>query len=180
MAQTTWEKASGIEGVAGGKRRLVNWRFIIAGLVILGAVGYLIIAGTLGGMQYFITVEDLLKNKTYIGQTVRISGAVIGETINYDSERLIMEFTVSNIAPQANDDDLAQALYESVLNPKAARVKVRIENQVKPDLLKNEAQAIMTGKLGADGVFRATDLMLKCPSRFQESDPNKAIASPGK
>jgi cytochrome c-type biogenesis protein CcmE len=180
MVQTTWEKTSGIEGAVSAKHRTINWRFIIAGIVILGAVGYLIVAGTLSGMQYFITVEDLLNNKSYVGQTVRISGAVVGETINYDSEHLIIEFTVSNIAPQSKDEDLAAALHESVSNPKAARVKVHIENQVKPDLLQNEAQAILTGKLGADGVFQATDLLLKCPSRFQESDPNKAIASPGK
>jgi cytochrome c-type biogenesis protein CcmE len=180
MAQTTWEKTSAIEGAMRGRGRTVSWRFIIAGVAILGAIGYLIIAGTLSGMQYFITVADLLNNKSYVGQTVRISGAVIGDTITYDSEHLIIEFTVSNIAPQSKDEDLAMALHESVLNPAAPRVKVRVENQVKPDLLQNEAQAILTGKLGTDGIFHATDLLLKCPSHFEESDPNKAIASPGK
>ena len=38
-----------------------------------------------------------------------------------------------------------------------------------PDLLQHEAQAIMTGRLGDDGVFYADELLLKCPSRYEES-----------
>ena len=38
-----------------------------------------------------------------------------------------------------------------------------------PDLLQHEAQAILTGALGVDGVFYASELLLKCPSRFEES-----------
>jgi cytochrome c-type biogenesis protein CcmE len=44
---------------------------------------------------------------------------------------------------------------------------------VKPDLLKDEAQAIMTGKIGADGTFTATELLLKCPSRYEEAVPSQ-------
>ncbi len=48
-----------------------------------------------------------------------------------------------------------------------------IYNGVKPDLLQNEAQAIVTGKLGQDGNFYATDLLLKCPSKYQEAVPSQ-------
>ena len=41
----------------------------------------------------------------------------------------------------------------------------------KPDLLKNEAQAIVTGKLGEDGVFYADELLLKCPTKYEETLP---------
>jgi cytochrome c-type biogenesis protein CcmE len=40
--------------------------------------------------------------------------------------------------------------------------------------MKDEAQAIMTGKLGADGVFQANELLLKCPTKYQEAVPNQA------
>ena len=43
----------------------------------------------------------------------------------------------------------------------------------KPDLLKDEAQAIMTGHLGADGVFHADELLLKCPTKYQEAVPQQ-------
>ena len=43
-----------------------------------------------------------------------------------------------------------------------------------PDLLKNEAQAIVTGKMGADGVFYAKELLLKCPTKYEEAVPEQA------
>ena len=44
---------------------------------------------------------------------------------------------------------------------------------LKPDLLRNEAQAIMTGHLGAHGVFYADELLLKCPTRYEEVVPEQ-------
>ena len=46
-----------------------------------------------------------------------------------------------------------------------------------PDLLKNEAQAIMTGRMGEDGVFYAEELLLKCPTRYEEAVPEQAKGS---
>ncbi|MEO8391844.1 MAG: cytochrome c maturation protein CcmE, partial [Chloroflexota bacterium] len=67
--------------------------------------------------------------------------------------------------------DLARTLHEAVSSSSATRMKVHLDNEVMPDLMKDEAQAILTGKLGADGVFYATELLLKCPSRYQENVP---------
>jgi cytochrome c-type biogenesis protein CcmE len=44
----------------------------------------------------------------------------------------------------------------------------------KPDLLRNEAQAIMTGRIGPDGVFHADELLLKCPSRYSDEVPSQS------
>jgi cytochrome c-type biogenesis protein CcmE len=44
----------------------------------------------------------------------------------------------------------------------------------KPDLLRNEAQAIMTGHMAPDGVFYAEELLLKCPTRYEEAVPEQA------
>jgi cytochrome c-type biogenesis protein CcmE len=41
-------------------------------------------------------------------------------------------------------------------------------------LLRDEAQAIMTGKLGEDGIFYADELLLKCPTKYQEAVPGQA------
>jgi cytochrome c-type biogenesis protein CcmE len=170
MAQATWEKPVGADipsHLKSGNNRL---KFLIGGLLILVAVGYLIISGTVMGARFFITVDELLDDSSYIGQTVRISGAVLGDSIQYDSEKLLIEFTIANI-PQ-HFDNLAVALHEAVNNPNVTQLQVRVENQVKPDLLQHEAQAILTGKLDENGVFQATELLLKCPSRFEEDGPD--------
>jgi cytochrome c-type biogenesis protein CcmE len=156
-------------------RRGGRLKFLIGGLLILGAVAYLIVSGTATSARFFITVEELVDEPEYVGQTIRISGAVLGDTIHYDSENLIIEFTIANIPQQF--DNLALALHDAVNNPEAARLPIRVENQVKPDLLQHEAQAILTGTLSPDGVFHATELLLKCPSRFEEAGPDQSIGA---
>ena len=37
-----------------------------------------------------------------------------------------------------------------------------------------EAQAVMTGHLGADGVFYASELLLKCPTKYEQAVPQQA------
>jgi len=60
-----------------------------------------------------------------------------------------------------------------VMDPSRARMKV-IYVGVKPDLLRNEAQAILTGHLGVDGIFYADELLLKCPTRYEQAVPEQA------
>lgn len=163
MADMSWEKPKNLEK----PKRSERVKFLTAGIVILVAVLYLLISGTLRGARYFITVEDLLQGNSYHGQTLRISGAVDGETIDYDSENAIIQFEIVNISNEY--DDLATALHEALLDPSAPRLRVLVEDAAMPDLLQHEAQAILTGALAADGVFHASELLLKCPSRFEES-----------
>jgi len=168
MAEATWEKPKNKNSditIPSGR-----WKFALGGILLLGAVAYLIFSGTVAGARYFITVDDIVNNPEYMGQTVRISGAVIGDTIQYDGQNLILDFTIANIP--AEFDDLAKALYDAVNDPDATRLPVHIENEPMPDLLQNEAQAILTGELREDGVFYASELLLKCPSRYEETNPN--------
>jgi cytochrome c-type biogenesis protein CcmE len=166
----TWEKTTEQAPRTGNRLK-----FLVAGGITLSAVVFLIVSGTTSGARYFITIESLLNDSTYVGQTVRITGAVVGETIEYDSENLIIDFAVAHVPEET--DDLAHELYLAANNPDSLRIPVHIENEVKPDLLQHEAQAILTGELGEDGVFYASELLLKCPSRYDEALPNQSAAS---
>ncbi len=167
---TSWEKT----GVQPGHASGVKWKFIIGGLAMLAAVAYLIFSGTSSGAQYFISVDELVDGETYSGQNVRISGAVVGETIDYDSHNLILDFQIASIPTEMND--LALALYQAANDPTRTRIAVHMEGEVKPDLLKHEAQAILTGQMGDDGIFYASELLLKCPSRYEEALPEQIDA----
>lgn len=168
MAQATWEKQG--QDVNPELAKLTQsggrWKFLVGGLLILASVAYLIINSTINGAAFFITIDELVNDPAYIGENVRISGAVIGETIDYDSENLTIGFTISHIPSEF--ENLADALHQSVNDPTMTRLPVYIENEVMPDLLQHEAQAIVSGRLGEDGVFYATELLLKCPSRFDD------------
>lgn len=169
MTEMTWEKSQ-VAVPEKRKGRRGRWQFLVGGLLILGAVGYLIFSSTLSGARFFITVDEVVGSDTYVGQTVRLTGAVIGDTIEYDSANGNLRFTIAHI-PESFED-LATALHESANNPTAQRLVVYMEDETKPDLLQHEAQAIITGELGEDGVFYASELLLKCPSRFEENGPN--------
>lgn len=174
MSQAEWTKGSEPVPTSRFPISRDKLKFLIAGLVILGAVVFLIVSGTTSGAQYFLTVDELLGDASYVGKPIRISGAVDGETIVYDGSNLILDFEIANIPTETTD--LALTLHEAVSDPTASRLMVHVEGQVKPDLLQHEAQAILTGTLGPDGVFTATEVLLKCPSRYGEAVPEQSEA----
>jgi cytochrome c-type biogenesis protein CcmE len=152
-------------------------KFLIGGLVILAAVIYLIASSTAAGAQFFFTVDELkARGSAAVGKPARVSGAVLGDTIQYDPETLTLTFTIVHMpADQAlvNDEGgLAEALHEAVIDPSRARLQI-VYVGVKPDLLKDEAQAIVSGSLGEDGVFHANELLLRCPTRYEDAVPGQ-------
>lgn len=156
-------------------------KFILGGMLILAAVVYLIASSTQASAEYFMTVDELnAEGASAVNKSVRLSGAVLGDTIQYDPSTLTLVFEVAHV-PGDNADieaqgGLAVVLYEAVNDPSRSRIKVQYEG-VMPDLLRNEAQAIMTGKLGEDGVFYAEELLLKCPTKYEEAVPEQAASN---
>lgn len=153
-------------------------KFIIGGLLIVAAIIYLIVTSTQASAQYFLTVDELAGRKgSEIGRDVRVSGAVIGETVVYDAESLKLEFTVADVPGDNSEIEaqggLAKVLYDAVNDPNRTRLQV-VYIGPKPDLLRHEAQAIMTGEMGEDGVFYADELLLKCPTKYEEAVPEQS------
>jgi cytochrome c-type biogenesis protein CcmE len=156
-------------------------KFIIGGLLIISAIIYLIVSSTKANAQYFMTIDELNAKKAQLaGRELRISGAVLGDTIQYDPNMLNLSFEVANIPGDNNvietQGGLANVLHVAVTDPKVNRMKV-VYNGPKPDLLENEAQAIMTGTLDDQGIFHAEELLLKCPSRYEEALPSQAVST---
>ncbi len=153
-------------------------KFVIGGVLILAAVVYLIVSSTQQNAEYFLTVNELeAKGQSVAGQNLRVSGAIVGDTIQYDPQTLTLTFEVAHVPGDNAEIDaqggLAEALHRAVIDSSRARMKV-IYVGPKPDLLRNEAQAIMTGQLGSDGIFHADELLLKCPTRYEEAVPAQA------
>ncbi len=152
-----------------------NRKYLIGGVLILVAVVYLVITSTQANAQYFLTVDELLARQAEMtGRKVRISGAVVGETIQYDADNLELRFVIAHVPGDLDEVEaaggLAQALADAVNDPTRSRLEV-VYYGPKPDLLRNEAQAILTGTLGEDGVFYADELLLKCPTRYEAAEP---------
>ena len=153
-------------------------KFVIGGILILGAVVFLIWTATTASAEYFLTVDELhAKSSGVVDKNLRVSGAVIGDTIQYDPQSLTLSFEVAHVPADnlAIDEEGGQAevMHQAVMDPSRTRMKV-VYVGPKPDLLRNEAQAIVTGHLDADGTFYAEELLLKCPTRYEEAVPEQA------
>jgi cytochrome c-type biogenesis protein CcmE len=181
VAEINWEKTGAQSGnrllaIANGNR----FKFGVVSVVLIGVVAFLLISGTASSGRYFIPVSTLLGRHDLQGQTVKVTGAVIGSSIHNDPTTHTYTFTVANL----NDDadalqkagGLANALHLAVNDTTAQHLQVVVLNQALPDLLQNEAQAIISGQLDADGIFHADEVLLKCPSRYQSDLPKQSAS----
>lgn len=153
-------------------------KFVIGGMLILGAVVFLIWTSTVSTSEYFLTVDELnAKGSSIVDKNLRVSGAVIGDTIQYDADTLTLTFEVAHVsgdnAQLETEGGLAVALHDAVMDPSRSRMTVVYVGPL-PDLLRHEAQAIVTGHIDAEGIFRADELLLKCPTKYEEAVPEQA------
>lgn len=164
------EQLTVMEVNSGGKAK-----FLIGGLLIAAAIVYLIVSSTQAAAQYYLTIDELMADRAAVAdRELRISGAVEGESVTYDADTLTLRFTIVNVPADVKEIEdgggLAKVLHEAVNDPDATRLPVVYQGP-KPDLLRHEAQAIVTGRMGEDGVFHAEELLLKCPTRYEEEIP---------
>jgi len=154
-----------------------RWKFIIGGILFVAAVIIMVVSASQATAEFFMTVAELEgSNQNLEGQNLRVSGAVLGETISYDSGSGLLTFTIAHIPGEEKAIEalggLETALNQAVNNPDNPRLNVRYAGPP-PDMLRHEAQAILTGTLDANGVFMAEELLLKCPSRYEEALPEQ-------
>jgi len=152
-------------------------KYIIGGGLFLIAVIFMIISATRATAEFFMTVRELKETKEDLtGQNLRVSGAVIGESITYDSASNELHFVIAHIP--GKDDEIRAAgglsivLHQAVVDPDSPRLMV-VYQGAPPDMLRDEAQAILTGTLDSKGLFLAEELLLKCPSKYEEAVPNQ-------
>ncbi len=154
-------------------------KFIAGMLVIAAAVIYLIVSSTQASAEYFLTVDEVLtRQEELAGKNIRVSGVVLGDSIHYDPDNLILSFTIAHIAGDNASIEraggLAAALHEAATDPGRNTINV-VYKGVKPDLMKNEAQAILTGSLGSDGSFVAKEVLMKCPTKYEQAVPGQVV-----
>ncbi len=147
-AKDTAETADIWELPAENKKARNHTKFIIGGAVLVLIIGYLIFTGLQGSSAYYLTVDELqTKGKSLQGRKVRISGLVVGDSINWDSENILLEFDL------AGEGQPLHVRYKGL----------------RPDMLRDGAEAIVEGQYTGGNFLEADQLMLKCPSRYEEA-----------
>jgi len=119
-------------------------RWILLGAIVATCAGYLVYSATATGVAYYRTVAEVKAAPG--GAGVRVLGTVRD---------------VRHTSPLDVRFDAVDAGYS---------MPVAYHGQV-PDIFRNGVQVVVEGSMGADGVFHATTLLTKCPSRFTSGTP---------
>ena len=126
-------------------------KFFAGGAIVVLVIAYLIFSSMKGATAEYVTTSEA-KAVGLANRMVRVSGVIVGDTINWDAQGLLLKFELS--------DD-------------AGRLPV-VYKGLRPDMFQGGATAIAEGKMGADGVFQASQILLKCPSKYEAKATEQA------
>jgi cytochrome c-type biogenesis protein CcmE len=131
-------------------------RFLIGGVIILGALAYLIYGGMQEALVYFKMPSELrAEEKSLQGKFVRMGGMVVKGSLEKDLQNLTYKF-------QITDGTTAFPVYFK---------------GVPPDMFVEGKGAVVEGRVGDDGVFQATMIMAK---HAEDYSPHADGKSPNK
>lgn len=125
-----------------------NAKLLIAGSVLLIAVGYLILTGMQSTTVYYLTVSELRESGSSVrDRQVRVAGNVAPGSIEKLNGGLGLRFVVQ--------DD-------------SGSFPVVYQGGPVPDIFDEHVEVVVEGKLRPDGTFAADTLLAKCPSKFED------------
>ncbi len=137
--------------------------FIGAGLIIL-AIGYLIGNAMRTTSEYYLTVSEVAGRQSELGgQALRVAGRVKPGTVSWDPNILTLKFEIGPI-PDVNADGTP---IKPVVETELVSFRVIAAGEPKPDMFAPGRDVIVEGKLGADGVITATQVMTSCASKYK-------------
>lgn len=123
-------------------------KFIIAIIIIAGAISYLVFSGVKDTMVYYLTIEELqAKVPDVYGERVRVSGTVVPGSIVKDGKGNI-EFTITD---GSNNIDVK---YSGII----------------PDIFADDVEAVVEGNYSQQNVFDADVLLAKCPTKYESDE----------
>lgn len=131
-----------------GKSASKQTRFIVGGLIVALVIGYLIFTSIRGATAPYLTVTELRsRGPSIYERNVRVTGVIQGESIDWNAQDLILKFEIAD---------------------ESGRLPV-VYNGLRPDMFQGGAQAVVEGRYTEGGIFEAHNLVLKCPSKYEEA-----------
>lgn len=118
----------------------------VAVTVILIAVLYVFIKGMSETMLYYYNVSEVAERRLELtGEALRVHGQVVAGSIEKDATGLVHKFLIEE------GGQTVPVVYRDLV----------------PDTFQDLADAVVEGSFDADGIFQATFLMAKCPSKYE-------------
>ena len=125
---------------------------IIAGIIIIvGLVGYLAFIGFEEGRTYYMTCDEVAAAESELTNTnLKLAGVVVDGSITRDGD--ILTFKLE---------------YDGATYP----VRYTGMDPV-PDTFKDGVEAVVDGRLLADGSFEGKKIQAKCASKYESEGPD--------
>ena len=135
------------------KRRHKRIGIILAGLVGLGLATYLVATAFKNNLVFFFSHTQVAAKEAPVNRTFRIGGLVEEGTLKRENDGLTVRFTVTDTAASI------PVVYKGIL----------------PDLFKEGRGCVAQGRLGADGVFQAEEVLAKHDENYMPPEAGAAI-----
>jgi cytochrome c-type biogenesis protein CcmE len=132
--------------------------WIIIGLVLLAAVVTLVLNAFNKNLVFFFTPSQIAGGEAPKGKAFRIGGLVEQGTLVRKPNTTTVSFTVTDKAKDVVVE------YTGIL----------------PDLFKEGRGVVAQGNLGADGVFRASEVLAKHDENYMPPEAAEALKKAGK
>jgi cytochrome c-type biogenesis protein CcmE len=121
-------------------------------LVVGGGTGYLLYSTGAEGLEYYKHVDEVAGAlSSWQGKRLQLHGRVVAGSI--ERRRGALE-------------------YRFVLAHGGKSLPVHYSGVV-PDTFKDEAEVVAKGRLDAGGALEATEILAKCPSKYEAQPPPK-------
>ena len=132
-------------------------KFVISGLLVLGVAGYLMASSIEQTATYYLTPQELAAKTTqdssFYETGVKVGARVVPGSIRRAAGGREVAFRVTDGA------QTYPVVYRGLI----------------PDTFTDSVDVVVEGRLGRDGTFRATTLLAKCASRY-ENAPDRGDA----
>ena len=135
------------------KRRHKRIAFIVVGLAGLSIAAYLVASAFRNNLVFFFSPTQVAAKEAPVDRTFRIGGLVEEGTLKRDQDGLTVRFTVTDTAQSI------PVVYKGIL----------------PDLFKEGRGCVAQGKLSADGVFQAEQVLAKHDENYMPPEAGEAI-----
>jgi cytochrome c-type biogenesis protein CcmE len=119
-------------------------KFVVGGLVILGAIAYLIWSGVSQSVVYFVTPSELLAAPV-ASKTYRLGGLVLPGSLKWEPKSLDLSFTLSD-----------------------GKANVSVKHKgAPPDLFAEGRGAVVEGAWTREGYFKASLILAKHSEEYK-------------
>jgi cytochrome c-type biogenesis protein CcmE len=126
---------------------------IVAGLAILGIAVTLVLSAFNSNLVFFFTPTQVAAHEAPQGRNFRIGGLVEKGSVKRQSDGVTVRFVVTDTAKSV------PVMFTGIL----------------PDLFKEGKGVVAQGKLGADGVFAASEVLAKHDENYMPPQAKDAI-----